>query len=200
MKKPLLLFALSITAVGLATGPASAGLLERLCGGGCTVHIKYRPYNAFDPGCCYGSVCGNLSGLFGGMGGGPCWAPPPCMPPYENGPCGNSCMNSGCCDFGSLPATDPDPMPAITPGAPAAPAPGGPAFTPPMPTPLPATSQMYYYPVPVAQNQVHAAGYYPNYYPGYYPSYPAAYYPPAQGYPAPYYPYGMPTYGQNYGR
>jgi len=203
MKKLVLLGVLSLSAVGLTTGTASAWFFDNWCGGchgcRCTLNISYRPYNAFDPGCCGASINGNLCGLFGGMGCGP-WVPPPCMPPCYSGMCGTSCINSGCCDAGCLPAPVPDSGPAPVPAMPAAPAGAAPVFTPPMPSPLPATSQMYYYPTPVAQNPVHPAGYYPNYYPGYYPNYQPGYYPPMQGYPTPSYPYGMPNYGQNYGR
>jgi hypothetical protein len=197
MKKLLLLGALCLTALSVPTGEASAwfGCFGCRRNSGYAVYYYYRPYNAFDPNCC-GAAGHYHPGLCHGRDCVP-WCPPG-LPSCFGDPCcepGMSCMNSGCCDAGSLPPTMPS-----TPAPPPA-APSGPAFTPPMPAPVPATSQMYYYPMPVAQNPISTAAYQPGYYPapyaGYYPTYPMGYYPvmPA-AYPAPSAPWGMPGYGR----
>jgi hypothetical protein len=202
MKKLLLLGALSLAIGGLGSGQASAGLFH-LCGCQCECN-GYRPYNAFDPGCsgCQEHRHGCLFGcLCHGHGHAPpCFVPPPCFmpPPYVsscyNGMCGNSSMNSGCCDAGCLPAPDAAGAPAATP------APAGQILPAPTPSPLPDTSQMYNYPMQYPQNMVNAGGNYPGYYSGYYPGYPTGNYAPMQGYPMQYGAYGMPGYGYNFGR
>lgn len=192
MKKLLLLGVLSLAGLGLGTAPASAWFWDHWCGCNChcTVNITYRPYNAFDPGCTGMSMHGNGCGMFGCMGG-QCWVPPP-LPSYGGAGYGPCCINSGCCDAGCLPAPEGTPMTA--PVAPAAPAAPTAPFTAPMPTPMPATSQMFYYPTNAALNMVQPSGYYPNYYPGYYPGYQPV--PPMQGYAMPFNPYGMQAYAR----
>ncbi len=228
MKKLLLLSAVSLVACGLVAGQASAGIFD-LFGGHDDGY--YRPYNAFDPipcdaphghhcclGCClhHGHACVQPiyvpTPVFVPP---PCYGPPPCCDDY-----GCSCINSGCCDAGCLPAPNGDASPSapVTPGSQA---PNGPKFTPPAPSPLPDTSETFNNSPMQAQPNMSFTGVYPGYsqnfagnypgsYPGYYPTaagnyggYNSGYYPPSPAgaygamrpFAMPYGPNAMPGYG-----
>jgi hypothetical protein len=187
MKKLLLLGVVSLTTMSLAAGQASAWFWDHLCCHcevNCTYHYKYRPYNAFDPGCPYG--CGM-------PGCGPCWVPPPAECTNN---AGSSCFNSGCCDAGCLPDSEPRATPSA-PATPATPVPTTPApapgFTPPMPTPLPSSTQMFRAPMP--QNAGNVSGYYGNYAPGYFMNTGAGQYPMQRYAPQGYAPQGYAPQG-----
>jgi hypothetical protein len=215
MKKLLLLGVLSLAALGVSAVQASAcfGWLDGVFGCHCPAcrSNHCRPYNAFDPVCCT-SGHGGHGGLHHGRRGGPDYPPP-----WYNGwggpysEAGSCCINSGSCDFGSLPAPGTYASPAPSPSAPPAsttptPAtPTGPVFTPPPPNPLPATSQAYPAPVPAGPAPAYTAGYQPAYYPNAYPAYQPGYYPyPNLGYYPGQYPAmptsPMPPYPWGYGR
>lgn len=139
--------------------------------------IICRPYNAFTP-MCYGNIvcdgcCPTLScNSCGFVPGAPIQS---CLPMM--------CSNGSC-----------EALPAATGPAKSVPAPGqaapmpmpmGPTFTPPMPTPAPNQTSMYWNPQAYG---VQTAGYNP----GYYPTYPMNYnpyynYPMVPSVPAPYY-------------
>jgi hypothetical protein len=199
MKKLLLLSAVSLVASALATGQASAGIFDLFGGHGDDDH--YHPYNAFDPyaepsghghhhccfGCCHhGHPC--TPPIFIPP---PIFMPPPCYPPpCCNDYCGCSCINSGCCDAGCLPAPEGDNGPPA-PVAPDMPPSTNPKFTPPAPSPLPDTTETSSGPVADQTSMMPSAGGYPGYYPGYNQGFAGNY---AGGYPGNY-PTAMGNYG-----
>lgn len=159
MKKLLAVAVVSVAAVGLSAGPASAW---------CSCfHYKYcasaAQYNAFSPFCLstvYGGKCGHCKCFH--VADVPCCnAPPaPCCGPV----CGDGCCAGPYCGDGGVIGQLP---PAG--GAPAQGGNGGQTFQPPMPSPLPGnpgpSSMMM--PQRMPYGQVQAAGYRPMMYPGY---------------------------------
>jgi len=161
---------LSLGALGLTSGQASAFFWKHCCNKCCTICVK--PYNAFSP-VAFGSVC------FDGCN------PIQSCPPYFGGP---SCCPApaGCdgCAPGHLPPSNPGP------GAPHHPGPGAgaPGFQSPMPAPLPpgtGAGAMYpnwsyppqYGQYGMVQPTGYRTAYYPNYYYGYGPMMPPGGYP-----------------------
>jgi hypothetical protein len=151
MKKLLSAAVLSLLAVGLNTGSASAWTLFHHCCQSCT-KVCITPYNAFSP-VCFGTLsCNGCIPMTGGCGPGLPSSPYAPFGDMEGG--GESCGGLGCLPAPGSLLTAP---PSSGSGSGAATPPGN--FQAPQPQPLPnnTTSQMW--PNPMQYNSVQWAGY-----------------------------------------